>query len=246
MIRAAGLALAGLAAVASPAAAEDSLAWPGAAFLRDTRSDTALDVRCEPPEGDRLTCRFTEIAVSRNAPSDPPDVSASLCRELDAFIAAERDGVAPPGADAEVFRDRFARRSDAEAAEIERLTAALADYCKAPNDQAADRLAALLGERARRTCIVAIKPYRLDFDWDPETLRWESVSVPADDECGTITAGIFEPAATGAANPSWNYRIELRPSRAGGTCPETDETTHLYASEPADLYADCAYLRFRN
>lgn len=237
--------LTALATVGS-ASAQDR-GYPYSGILYDVMASRVLSVRCEPPVDGEMTCAFVEVTVDPG--SDAPIPASSLpdegdCAGLPALAAAFVDGVPPPGADTESFAARFAHQPAAQKADTAELVGALRSFCsKEPGAQ--DRLAALLQDRARRTCVLTVATYKLIFEKDAAATRWETVSAPAADACGTVNAGTFEQPAGARPSAPWNYRLSLRPTGAGPGCPAA-VTDHLYVNEPADIYAGCDYLRFRN
>lgn len=246
-----GLATFASASLAFGFADAQTLAYPTSNMLLDTRSDSALYVECEPPSGTRMQCAFTEIRVQPGPDAPVPLTSLpeeSDCAGLPALAAALTEGVPLPGGDAEVFRERFARQPAAQKADIAALVGAFTDYC-AKKDGSAEKLAEAMRDKTRRSCTLNIATYRLDFDWSAGAGRWETLSALGSDDCETVTVAGFERPTGSGANARWNYRVASRATRteaAGAACSATPATEHLYAAEPADVYAHCDYLLFQD
>ena len=243
MRRLLAVALAALGLASITATAAETPVYPSTGVLYDVYARAVLRVACEPPDGKRMRCAFTEIEVEPGR-SEPLPATAlppkSECGNLPAFAAALTEGIPPTGADAEIFKQRFAKQAAGEKADVANFLAALRDYC-ADKADASNRLAEVMASRIARTCTLTISAYRLDFDWNGE--HWRTQSAPADDACGTTSFGRFEPTGPSPRAP-WHYRLGSRATK-GGTCPTKPQTEHLYAADPADIYVGCDYLRFR-
>ncbi|HMN87564.1 MAG TPA: hypothetical protein PKA74_16485 [Bauldia sp.] len=236
-MRVAALALALLGA--GPVVAADAPPYPARTMLVDALTDTALRVACEPPEGMRMTCAFTEIRVEPGKDAEGPLPPKSECACLPTLRSALIEGVAPPGLDAEAFTRRFARRGAVETADYAALFDALSAYCADAPDSAT-RLAAVMRDRKRGSCTLAVSAYSFDFDFSGGT--WETRSEPSADGCGTVRFGAF--AQPSGPRAPWSYRVGSRPGPdAGPGCPAA-ETEHIYATAGIDMQAGCDYLRF--
>ncbi|HZP21329.1 MAG TPA: hypothetical protein VFB16_14120 [Bauldia sp.] len=248
MIRIAASALALAGGIAGAAAADPP--YPSPAMLQNTRANATLYVRCEPPEGTRLRCNFTEMTVTKGPERAPPrSPSPAECNEIEAIGKAIRNGEPPPGVDPQAFTDRFAHQSEEQKKDDGALADAFAAVCARNDDASLANLAEVLRDRERRSCTLAVHTYRLDFDWHGDERTWVSSSGEPAGGCGGITAGTFSQFDKDRPD-AWTYRVKETVTNPEGmtdngeSCAGTDTGEVTYAAGLPDIYVGCDYLRF--